>query len=481
MSPSAAVTNVSGPKIFLRIPTAALSKKRPASTTAVSESPTTASQSKGSSSSGQKRLKIKLNLRSLSHAPLQQQLQPQPPLRQLAASDRAHKVIIISDDSDTQSDSRKSSLAENHDGTESITATTLTQSVDAENHTCIELDPFLLRVVDTIFPEYEIKSRENLRRAYQVSEKLCDDYIVGRFLGSGSSGFVVSAKRVYDGAEVAIKIIPSDSKYTQSKFKRELDILNALTHENILGFVEYFEAPGFNFLVTDMGGSSLFDFIEAHKTTQQVPDTERGVNHSLFGSSIQENVIRSIFMQLSLAVHALHQNRIVHGDIKDENALITMDNETGTYRARLCDFGHSKRVKHGDPPGFTFYGTTILSPPEMDANNVLREKMKKSDFSVLDEDWQRFYGYEADVFAMGLMLYTMVHGDLPTELTEKNAKALAAYKRRRRSVKTFPFAVLQQDLDNDLKDLLTRMLAVTPSRRITMAEVINHPWLTRTS
>jgi len=242
---------------------------------------------------------------------------------------------------------------------------------------------------------------------------------------------------------VAIKIIPSDNKCTESKFRRELDILNALTHENILGFVEYFESSESKFLVTEMGGSSLFDFIEMHKTPQGA-DIAGGI----FGSGIQENVVRSIFMQLSLALHALHQNHIVHGDVKDENALIAIDLRTNSYRARLCDFGHSKRIKEGSPPSFTFYGTTILAPPEMDANNRLREKMKHTNVQVDHDSWTRHLGYEADVFAMGLMLYTMVHGDLPSELMERDPKRLTAYKRRRRSVKTFPFAVLQENIDN---------------------------------
>ncbi|KAF9921275.1 protein kinase, AMP-activated, alpha 2 catalytic subunit [Linnemannia zychae] len=448
-------------KAVIRIPTfAALTKKRKITIAqSTTDSSTSSESSVPSPYHDQKRLKIRLKIGSLT--------------KEQSIAEPVHNKeapIIISDDDSDDLTSTESTLSQGDEMDEDE------EFIGCTEHSVrrFKLDHQQRHVLNTIFPKRDDKNRAALKSAFELCSQLRDDYIVGRLLGSGSSGFVVSAKRVFDGREVAIKVIPSDNKYTENKFRRELDILNALTHENILGFVEYFESPGCKFLVTEMGGSSLFDFIEMHKSPQ---GASMAGGH--FGSGIQESVVRSIFMQLSLALYALHQNRIVHGDIKDENALITIDRNTNTYRARICDFGHSKRIKEGSLPSFTFYGTTILAPPEMDANNALREKMKQSDIQVEHDDWTRFYGFEADVFAMGLMLYTLVHGDLPSEFMERDPKLLAAYKRRRRSVKTFPFTVLQKNIDEDLKDLLRRMLAVTPSRRITMAEVINHPWLTK--
>lgn len=304
-------------------------------------------------------------------------------------------------------------------------------------------------------------------------------------------------------------MIPHAGDQTENKVRRELDILVSIkSHENILDFVEYFTSSlvgqmdddlhshrhrhqppsqaktDIHYIVTEMGGSSLFDFIEMHRPEPTPND------RSAFGSVIQESVLRSVFTQLSLALHSLHAQSVVHGDIKDENALINVDPITNTYRAKICDFGHSKHLKPGSGPSFTFYGTTILAPPEMDSNIILRAKrnrqqqqsqrQKQSQTLNQVDCWKRFLGYEADVWAMGLMLYTMIHGDLPSELSEKDPKLLAAYKRRRRSgFKKFPFEHLQKGLDADLKDLLEKMLAVDPDRRITMSEVISHPWMVK--
>ncbi|KAI8347385.1 kinase-like domain-containing protein, partial [Mortierella sp. GBAus27b] len=126
---------------------------------------------------------------------------------------------------------------------------------------------------------------------------------------------------------------------------------------------------------------------------------------------------RSIFAQLALALHSMHSQCIVHGDVKDENALISMDPETKAYHAKLCDFGHSKYLAPGTPPGFAFYGTTVLAPPEMDKNVAAREQARDPNrrSSSQTKKWDVFSGYEADVWALGLTLYTMIQGDLPKE------------------------------------------------------------------
>ncbi|KAF9969693.1 Sperm motility kinase 2A, partial [Actinomortierella ambigua] len=369
-----------------------------------------------------------------------------------------------------------------------------------------ELDRHSRHLVETIFPAHEeATSKAVLERALATSRRLRDEFIIDRFLGSGCSGFVLAAKRVQDGKNVAIKVIPHTADIVETKVQRELDILLSLkSHENVLEFVDYFTSSLYgdvdpddqsntdiSYIVMEMGGHSLFDFIELHKPSDVDPTGDDQVKYYPQGSGIQTSVVRSIFTQLALALYSLHSQNIVHGDIKDENALISMDTRTNTYRAKLCDFGHSKHVDDGCSPSFAFYGTTILAPPEMDANIARREKeraRKQSDNAhharrggagaaaaaaapapSSTKRWEHFYGYEADVWAMGLLLFTMVHGDLPAELRETDVKRKAAYHRKRRSARSFPFA-LEKNMDSDLKDLLKKMLAVDPSRRWTISQ-----------
>ncbi|OAQ32090.1 kinase-like protein [Linnemannia elongata AG-77] len=429
------------------------------------------------------------------------------------------EVIVIS--SDISSDEEEDEDANSHAAVTKPAAailhtnTTTAAAAAADSSHKYDLEPAHRRIVESIFPQFEEHHKATLERAFATSRVLRENYIVKRYLGSGASGFVLAAKRAFDGREVAIKVIPHTGDHVEQKVQRELSILLKIKeHENILAFLEHFTSSLYgdidpedqsnkdiSYIVTEMAGFSLFDFIELHKPDQDEDTSTRAKNiqdvpridslpPSIYGSAIQEDALRSIFTQLALALHSLHSQSIVHGDIKDENALISLDRATGTYRAKLCDFGHSKYLQPGSSACFSFYGTTILAPPEMDSNVAARQRSKEansrraaaggSSQNNQTPTWDLFYGFEADVWALGLTLYTMVHGDLPKELYETDKKRLAAYKRKRASHRMFPFTI-QDNIDPELKDLLKHMLAVDPSRRLSMSEVVNHPWMVKTS
>ena len=105
---------------------------------------------------------------------------------------------------------------------------------------------------------------------------------------------------------------------------------------------------------------------------------------------------------MASALGYLHHLGIVHGDIKEENILIGY--EDGLHVAKFCDFGHSRRTKR-NRKDLRFYGTRDVSAPELFGNLRASE-----DASVLTDV---FYGYEEDIWALGLVLYTMIHGSLP--------------------------------------------------------------------
>ncbi|KAF9197516.1 hypothetical protein BGZ49_002008 [Haplosporangium sp. Z 27] len=431
-----------------------------------------------------KKQKVEVNQKNKARSP-----SPQKPARE---------VIVISSD-----DEADEAAVAPKNAKHTTAATTSATTTTTEGHHKYDLDPSLRRVVETIFPAFESHNKATLERAYATSRILRENYIVTRYLGSGASGFVLAAKRVFDGREVAIKVIPHTGDHVEQKVQRELGILLRMKeHENVLSFLEHFTSSLYgdidpddqsnkdiSYIVTEMAGFSLFDFIELHKPVQDEDASTRSKNiqelprsanssPSIYGSAIQEDALRSIFTQLALALHSLHSQSIVHGDVKDENALISVDRTTNTYRAKLCDFGHSKYLQPGSSPCFSFYGTTILAPPEMDSNVAARQKSKEPTRRTGNQSttWDLFFGYEADVWALGLTLYTMIHGDLPKELYETDKKKLAAYKRKRASHRMFPFT-LQENIDPDLKDLLKNMLAVDPTRRLTMSEVISHRWM----
>jgi serine/threonine protein kinase len=113
-----------------------------------------------------------------------------------------------------------------------------------------------------------------------------------------------------------------------------------------------------------------------------------------------ETRIKHIFEQLASSVLYLHQNHIVHRDIKDENVVI--DSELNT---KLVDFGAADKIPSSSRDYFTtFRGTKQYIAPELLSNMIHR-------------------GPEVDVWCLGVLLYTLSFGSAPFETLE-DIKAL---------------------------------------------------------
>ncbi|KAF9177318.1 hypothetical protein BGZ49_005700, partial [Haplosporangium sp. Z 27] len=285
----------------------------------------------------------------------------------------------------------------------------------------------------------------------------------------------MAATRTSDGREVAVKMVPHISDHVEKSVQHELDImLRSQGHENVLTLIEYFSTPlegnvdasgqqnePMTFIVMEMASYDLFSFFEQHKqlasaggtNTSQLLQASAGLP-STYQSAIPDEHVKSIFTQAARGLQALHSKNIVHGDIKDENILIRADHAKNTYSVKLCDFGFSEHHPPGAAPKTSVYGTMVFVPPEMDENvkskHISKSLGKKHDSSTLD----LFSGYEADIWALGICLYALVHGDLPKQVSQAEHNIYEANRLKRES----PFT-LQASLDSDLKDLLKNILA----------------------
>lgn len=101
-----------------------------------------------------------------------------------------------------------------------------------------------------------------------------------------------------------------------------------------------------------------------------------------------------LFRQIAMAVKKLHSIQIVHGDIKEENILVGIGQNEDELRIKLCDFGHALKIRRGRPE-MVNYGTRDITPPEL---------LKKE---------KKVIGYSQDIWALGIVLYTIIHGQLP--------------------------------------------------------------------
>ncbi|KXS13205.1 kinase-like protein [Gonapodya prolifera JEL478] len=199
---------------------------------------------------------------------------------------------------------------------------------------------------------------------------------------------------------------------------------------------------------------------------------------------ILEHEIGVLFSQAVGAVREMHGRGVAHGDLKEENFLVTSD-----LRLKLADFGHSHFVytsagakDAGEPKSsYEVYGTLELAAPEMHTAVLYRLGIRELDAAETadrSKAFPRHTGLPQDVWALGLVLYTMWHGELPEEHQEwmKGKSEIGKATRGRNAKGKWYGCDIGKHVPTECRDLLRRMLQMDPNERITIEEVAAHPW-----
>ncbi len=253
-----------------------------------------------------------------------------------------------------------------------------------------------------------------------------------RVLGEGSYGRVVSGRELLTGVEVAVKMVSKAFLKNNAQavlLKREIHIQRKLRHQNILSLVDVFEDEQHIYLVLEYcAGGSLFDYVQTKK-----------------GLSEKESFV--FFLQACLAVETLHRSRIVHRDIKPENLLLDK-----AKNLKLCDFGCSfEFLKHVPAVRKTYCGTVDYMAPEF--------------FQKVP------HGMAADLWALGILLFEMVHARPPFDAEDETDKIEAILDADNHC---FEF---KAGVSGDFRDLVQKLLAAEPRQRLSFDEIFSHPWM----
>jgi serine/threonine protein kinase len=289
---------------------------------------------------------------------------------------------------------------------------------------------------------------------------LSKGYELEETLGEGEFGKVKLAVHKPTRAQVAIKIFKRsrlDEEEKRQKLQREIHILNAVVHHSIVRLFEVLETDELIGLVIEYAsGGELFDYILAHRYLSE-PEGGR------------------LFAQLIDGVHYLHSKNVVHRDLKLENLLLSSCNDL-----IIIDFGFANQFPSGplqsptdDDPVFdvschvpdrhcmmaTSCGSPCYAAPEL----------------VIADG---YIGTVADVWSCGVILFAMLAGYLPFDDDPANPHGdnitlLYKYILSEPTPLNFPAHVSES-----ARDLIRRMLTPDPEKRVSVHEVIRHPWLT---
>ena len=172
-----------------------------------------------------------------------------------------------------------------------------------------------------------------------------------------------------------------------------------------------------------------------------------------------EPIARYYFHQLIDAIEFMHNNNVVHRDLKLENLLLDEN-----YQLKIADFGLSTTVesKYGGGIMYTRVGTERYMPPEMLEKNA-------------------YIGICTDLFAAGVILFVLVMGMMPTHKNAESNDYLYRYIRKREYEEYWTqiatiLNIYLGSISEDFFHLVTTMIKYDFQRRFTIDEIKDHPW-----
>jgi len=215
--------------------------------------------------------------------------------------------------------------------------------------------------------------------------------------------------------------------------KREMDIMRDLNHPNIVSALEIIDDPDSDdiFLV--------LEYVEGGTLTQYLNEDN------------PLPLCRSFVRDILKGLEYLHNQRIIHGDIKPDNILIKIQDKRKILK--LADFGVSKTISECNSFMSKIETTPAYQAPEEFGN-------------------MNFKAWPRDIWAVAVVLYQLVYGTNPFA-PKPNAALHETFERIQKHKVEIP-----ADCDPSLADLLYKMLKKDPKERITLQGIKEHNWVT---
>ena len=303
------------------------------------------------------------------------------------------------------------------------------------------------------YKDQSIKLSNYIKNYYKKNKKYPNTrinfYKYGRLIGQGAFGKVNIGLNILTGRVVAVKsFIKSELKTNQnfSKILYETNLMQKLNHPNITKILETFEDDKYIFIIMEyINGGNLFSFVKKRR-------------------KLSEKISKFLFKQIILGIQHIHSKKIVHRDIKLENILIDLNN-----KIKICDFGIGIMLESENELIYDQCGTPMYMAPEI----ILNSKKKG------------YKGYPVDIWSAGIALYIMLSGTLPfcyknnknndnNSISLSNSSNNNNYELQYSIINKNPKKI--KKISNEAKDLLRGLLNKEPDKRLTIEQILNHPW-----
>lgn len=271
-----------------------------------------------------------------------------------------------------------------------------------------------------------VDSSDIPERLYDASTRTT--YKRMRFFGKG--GFAkcyeivdVATSEVYAGKIVSKKLMMKNNQ--KEKMTQEITIHRSLNHKNVVKFHSFFDDDSNVYIVLEL--CKRRSMMELHKRRKAITEYE----------------CRYYIYQIIQGVKYLHDNKIIHRDLKLGNLFLNDE-----LHVKIGDFGLATRIEYDGERKKTLCGTPNYIAPE-----ILNKKG---------------HSYEVDIWSIGCVMYTLLVGQPPFE-TKSLRDTYSKIKKCEYRVPNF--------LRKNAADMIIAMLQSNPERRPTIGQLLNFEFI----